>query len=328
MSDILIYQNEENQTQVEVRFENDTVWLTQQQMAELFQVNKSGVSRHLKSIYESRELHRKATVAFFATVQDEGKRSVSRELEYYNLDAIISVGYRVNSIRGTQFRQWATRRLKEYLVEGYSINQNRLKERELELQYLKSGISILRRSIEQQAHSLDDAKKLTAILDGFSHGLSLLDDYDHECLDKTGKTTRPAVRIQLDEFMNLIQAMRSDFSSDLFGKEKDASFESSVAQIYQFFGGSDVYPSIEEKAAMLLYLVVKNHSFVDGNKRIAAACFLFFLEKNGLLYNNTGETLISNDALAAITLFIAESRPEEMATVKQVLLSILNRKKD
>jgi len=319
---IEIYKSNSGQAQVEVLFKEDTVWLSQEQIVKLFERDQSVISRHINNVFKEGELDKKSNMHKMHIANSD------KPVIVYNLDVIISVGYRVKSLRGTQFRQWATNRLKEYLIEGYSINQNRLKERELELQYLKSGISILRRSIEQQAHSMDDAKKLTALLDGFSNGLSLLDDYDHESLDKTGKTTRPAVRIHLAEFMNLIQAMRSDFSSALFGKAKDASFESSVAQIYQFFGGSDVYPSIEEKAAMLLYLVVKNHSFVDGNKRIAAACFLYFLEKNGLLYNNTGETLISNDALAAITLFIAESRPEEMATVKQVLLSILNRKED
>ncbi|MDO9112042.1 MAG: virulence protein RhuM/Fic/DOC family protein [Desulfatirhabdiaceae bacterium] len=203
---------------------------------------------------------------------------------YYNLDVIISVGYRVKSKRGVQFRQWATKRLKEYLVDGYAINQKRLEERNLELQHLKTGIAILRRAIAHQAQNLDDAENLAGLLERFFGGLSLLDDYDHETLDVTGKTKRKAVVIDLVEYQKLIDAMRSEFSSDLFGRKKDTGFESSIRQIYQSFGGTELYPSVEEKAAMLLYLIVKNHSFIDGNKRIAAACFIYFLERYSLLY--------------------------------------------
>lgn len=325
-SNIEIYKSPDGATQVEVKFEEETVWLSQKMMSELFDKDSDTIGLHLKNIYIESELDEEATAEFFSVVQSEGKRQVKRDIKFYNLDAIISVGYRVNSKRGTQFRQWATKRLKEYLLEGYSINQKRLAERNLELQHLKAGISILRRSIEQQARSLNDAKELAALLDGFSHGLSLLDDYDHERLDQSGNTSRSAIRIEADEYRQLVKAMRSEFSSELFGKEKDGSFDSSASQIYQSFGGSEHYPSLEEKAAMLLYLVVKNHTFIDGNKRIAAACFLYFLEKNGLLYMPSGETIISDDALASITLFIAESKPDEMRTVKQVVISLLNRK--
>ena len=319
MNEIIIYQAEDKQTRVEVRFENETVWLNQDQLALLFQRDQSVISRHIRNILKEGELEPESNMQKMHIANSD------KPVVYYNLDMIISVGYRVNSRRGTQFRQWATKRLKEYLVEGYSINNKRLEERDMELKHLKSGISILRRSMEQQTHSLDEAKELAILLDNFSHGLTLLDDYDHETLDKTGKSTKPAIRILPEEFRKLIETMRSEFSSELFGKEKDGSFESSVAQIYQGFGEHDLYPSLEEKAAMLLYLVVKNHSFVDGNKRIAAACFLYFLDKNELLYNRSGESQISNDTLASVTLFIAESKPEEMQTVKQVVLSILNR---
>ncbi len=324
---IEIYITADQETQIEVHFEQDTVWLTQQQMASLFNQTKQNVSLHINNCFKEDELDKNSTVKKSLTVQTEGKRKVTRDLEFYNLDVIISVGYRIKSKRGTQFRQWATKRLKEYLVEGYSINEKRLKERDMELQYLKSGINIIRRSIEQQAQNLGEARELAVLLDNFSHGLILLDDYDHENLDKSGKTKGTTLRIHPDEFRNLIKTMSTEFSSELFGKEKDGSFVSSVDQIYQGFGNEDVYPSVEEKAAMLLYLVVKNHSFVDGNKRIAAACFLYFLNKNVLLYNQKGEAVISNDALASITLFIAESKPEEMQTVKQVILSILNRQR-
>ncbi|HKL86157.1 MAG TPA: Fic family protein, partial [Treponemataceae bacterium] len=219
------------------------------------------------------------------------------------------------------------KRLKDYLVDGYAINQKRLEERNMEIKHLKEGISILNRAIEHQAKNLDDAKDLAHLLEQFSAGLLLLDDYDHETLDNKGKTLRTTVRIGKEPYMTLIESMRTEFSSDVFGQPKDESFDSSINQIYQSFGGAELYPTIEEKAAMLLYLIVKNHSFVDGNKRIAAACFLYFLEQNSVLYpEGTNKPIIDNHALAAITLFIAVSKPDEMETVKRVLISILNRR--
>jgi len=323
MNEIIIYQIEDNQTQIEVRFEQDTVWLTQQQMASLFEHTKQNISLHINNCFKEGELYSDSVVKESLTTAVDGKRYHTK---YYNLDVIISVGYRVKSKRGTQFRQWATKRLKEYLVEGYAINQKRLEERNFELQHLKTGIAILRRAIAHQAQNLKDAEHLAGMLEQFSGGLSLLDDYDHETLDDTGKTKRKAVLIEAAEYRKLVDAMRSEFVSELFGKQKDTGFESSIRQIYQSFGGTEMYSSVEEKAAMLLYLIVKNHSFIDGNKRIAAACFLYFLERNGLLYHKSGETIISNEALASLTLFIAVSKPKEMQTVKQVAISILNMK--
>jgi len=323
MNEIIIYQIEDNQTQIEVRFEQDTVWLTQQQMASLFEHTKQNISLHINNCFKEGELYSDSVVKESLTTAVDGKRYHTK---YYNLDVIISVGYRVKSKRGTQFRQWATKRLKEYLVEGYAINQQRLEERNFELQHLKTGIAILRRAIAHQAQDLKDAEHLAGMLEQFSGGLSLLDDYDHETLDDTGKTKRKAVLIEAAEYRKLVDAMRSEFVSELFGKQKDTGFESSIRQIYQSFGGTEMYSSVEEKAAMLLYLIVKNHSFIDGNKRIAAACFLYFLERNGLLYHKSGETIISNEALASLTLFIAVSKPKEMQTVKQVAISILNMK--
>jgi len=247
-------------------------------------------------------------------------------VEHYNLDVIISVGYRVKSKRGVQFRQWATARLKEYLVEGYSLNQKRLEERNLEIKRLQDGISILRRTLESQEFSIQETGDLAALLDEFARGLTLLDDYDHASLDLTGKTKRNAIPIDVGEYRSIIESMRGGFQSDLFGREKDDTFGGSVEQIYQSIGGQELYPSLEDKATMLLYFIVKNHSFVDGNKRIAAACFLYFMEKNGLLHRGGNGSLIDNESLAAITLFIAISKPEEMQTVKQVVISLLNRK--
>ena len=320
---IEIYKIADQETRIEVRFDQDTVWLTQQQMASLFEQTKQNISLHINNCFKEEELSPDAVVKESLTTATDGKKYRTK---YYNLDVIISVGYRVKSKSGTQFRQWATNRLKEYLVDGYAINQKRLEERNLELQHLKTGIAILRRAIAHQAQNLDDAEHLAGLLERFSGGLSLLDDYDHETLDVTGKTKRKAVIIDAADYQKLIDAMRSEFSSDLFGRKKDTGFESSIRQIYQSFGGTELYPSVEEKAAMLLYLIVKNHSFIDGNKRIAAACFLYFLERNGLLYHKAGETIISNEALASLTLFMAVSKPEEMQTIKQVAISLLNRK--
>lgn len=239
---------------------------------------------------------------------------------HYNLDVIISVGYRVKSPLGTKFRQWATQRLKDYLVQGYSINEKRLAQKQQEVQTLKDGIRILSRAIEEKAIDLD-----FPWLHQFSKGLELLDDYDHEQLDPKGISTQKAIYPELAEYREIVELMRADFESGVFGKEKDDSFQGSVAQIGKGFGEEDFYPSIEEKAATLLYLVIKNHSFVDGNKRIAAACFLLFIEKNGLLNTNNGGLIISNEALASLTLFVAASKPEEMETAKKLIISVLNR---
>ena len=318
---IEIYTSPDGSTQIEVQFEGDTFWLNLNQISSLFEKDKSVISRHLGNIYKEGELDRNSTVAKNATVQMEADRNVKREIEYYNLDAILSVGYRVNSKRGTQFRQWATKRLKDYLIEGVAINEKRLAQKNKEIQVLHDGIRILSRAIEDQAAINENY----AWLHQFSVGLQLLDDYDHESLDEKGKHTKKAEYPSMAEYMKLVEKMRAEFNSDVFGKEKDGGFDSAVNQIRQGFGEQDVYTSIEEKAAMLLYLVIKNHAFVDGNKRIAAACFLLFLERNGLLYTDSGHLIISNEALASLTLFVAASRADEMETVRRLLISVLNR---
>ena len=318
---IEIYTSADGCTQIEVHFEGETFWLSLNQISNLFEKNKSVISRHLSNIYKDGELDRSSTVAKKATVQFEAEREVERKIEYYNLDAILSVGYRVNSKRGTQFRQWATKRLKDYLIEGVAINEKRLEQKNKEIKVLHDGIRILSRAIENQAANNENY----AWLYQFSVGLQLLDDYDHESLDSKGNHTTKAEYPAMSEYMKLVNQMRAEFNSDVFGREKDGGFDSAVNQIMQGFGEQDAYPSIEEKAAMLLYLVVKNHAFVDGNKRIAAACFLLFLERNSLLYTNAGQTIISNEALASLTLFVAASKAEEMETVKKLLISVLNR---
>ncbi|WP_306014017.1 MULTISPECIES: virulence protein RhuM/Fic/DOC family protein [unclassified Allomuricauda] len=321
-SQIEIYQAKDGSTQIKVQFEDDTVWLTQAQMAELFETTPQNITMHLKSIFKELELDEKSTCKDFLQVRKEGARLVKRKQLHYNLDAIISVGYRVKSTRATQFRIWANSVLKQYLVKGYAINQKRLTQKEEEIQILKNGISILGRVIEEKTAQTDNAW-----IQHFAKGLSLLDDYDHENLDKKGLTTRPAHYPTLQEYQQLVNQMRSEFDSDVFGKEKDHNFQSSIAQITKGFGETDFYPSLEEKAATLLYLVTKNHSFVDGNKRIAAACFLKFLDANNMLINQKQTSIIGNDTLASLTLFIASSKPEEMETVKQLVVSVLNRNK-
>ncbi|TLV00348.1 RhuM family protein [Dyadobacter luticola] len=314
---IEIYQSNDGHTQIDVMFGNDTVWLNRSQLAELFGRDVKTIGKHVNNVFFEGELEKLAVVANIATTAADGK---IYQVDHYNLDVIISVGYRVKSQQGTQFRQWATQRLKDYLIQGYAINEKRLNQKEQEVQALKDGIRILSRAIETK---MGDANQ--NLLEQFAKGLELLDDYDHEKLDLKGITTRQAKYPELSDYQNIIESMRRDFDSEIFGREKDDSFQSSVAQISKGFGEIDFYPSIEEKAATLLYLIIKNHSFVDGNKRIAAACFLLFLENNDLLKSVAGVPLISNEALASLTLFAAASKPEEMETVKKLIISVLNR---
>lgn len=300
---------------LEVKLDGETVWLSQQQLAELFERNQSVISRHINRIFKDGELTAESNMQKVHIAHSD------KPISFYNLDVIISVGYRVNSARGIQFRQWATKRLKQYLLQGIAINERRIQHQNQEIQILHDGIRILSRAIEIQNQEIQDPNWLTS----FSQGLRLLDDYDHERLDNAGRHTQDVRYPRADEYWAMIEAMREEFATDVFGKEKDGGFESALGQIQQSFNDDDLYPSIEEKAAMLLYLVVKNHAFVDGNKRIAAACFLLFLRKNNLLQTKQGLPIISQDALASLTLFVAASKPEEMQTVKRLLISVLNR---
>lgn len=252
-----IYTSSDGSTQIEVKFEGETFWLSLNQISSLFEKDKSVISRHISNIYREGELERSSTVAKNTTVQYEADRQVKRDIEYYNLDAIISVGYRVNSKRGTQFRQWATKRLREYLVEGVALNEKRLEQKNKEIQVLHDGIRILSRAIEEQANG----NTSYAWLQQFSLGLRLLDDYDHETLDTKGFHSKEAIYPELDDYLVLVAQMRAEFNTTVFGKLKDSSFDSAIHQIKQSFGLEELYPSLEEKAAMLLYLVVKNHAF-------------------------------------------------------------------
>ena len=317
---IVIYKNNDGNIECSVNLRDNTLWLSLDQIATVFQKNKSTISRHIKNIFETEELDKDSVVAFFATTANDGK---TYNVAYYNLDMIISVGYRVNSKIATNFRKWATNVLKNYLTQGYAINEKLLSDKQEKIQTLQTTVSLLTRSLTNQIESLDDAQQVAKILDNFAKGLNLLDNFDHKTLDVKGSTQKEAVIIPVKEFLSVINKMKSEFASDVFANPKDDSFESSVNQIYQTFGGNDCYPTLEEKAAMLLYLITKNHSFSDGNKRIAASCFLYFLEKNGILYKNN-LPIIDNGTLFALTILIAESNPKEMETMKQIVISVLN----
>ncbi|GAB6088502.1 RhuM family protein [Spirochaeta dissipatitropha] len=307
-------------TEISVRLEEDTIWLDAHSIAELFEVKRPAIVKHIGNIYNSEELEKESTCSILEQVAADKKK---RKMNLYNLDMILSIGYRVNSSQATQFRQWATQRLKNYLVQGYAINENRLQQKQQEVEYLKTGIRIVSRAIEAAADEKD-----REVFHLFSHGLALLDDYDHEALDIKGNTRQTAVYPSYDDYMKLIKDMYSDFKSDVFAQPKDESFNSSIGQIQQRFGGTELYPTIEEKAANLLYFITKNHSFVDGNKRIAAACFLLFLEQNNILIKKDGSLIMDNNTLAAVTLFIATSKADEADIVKRLIISILNRNQE
>ena len=311
-----IYKSEDNQIELQVQMDADTVWLTQEQLVLLFGRDQSVISRHINNVFSEKELDKESNM------QKMHIANSNKPVAFYNLDVIISVGYRVKSQRGTQFRQWATQRLKDYLVQGYAINEKRLVQKQQEVEYLKTGIRILNRAIAEQTTSEE-----FEMLRVFAKGLSLLDDYDHEKLDRKGLTQQETIYPSVEEYMKMIRTMYSEFESDVFAKPKDESFQSSVNQIKQGFDDIEFYPTIEEKAANLLYFITKNHSFVDGNKRIAAACFLYFMEQNKALQKPDGVPIIDNAALAALTLFIATSKTEESEIVKQLTISILNRNK-
>lgn len=311
---IEIYQGVDGRAQIEVTFEQDTVWLTQEQIKDLFQRERSVVTKHIGNVFKENELDEKSNVQIMHIAGSD------KPVKFYSLDVIISVGYRVKSAQGTKFRQWATQRLKDYLVQGYAINEKRLAQKQQEIQTLKDGIRILNRAIESATNNGS-----VSWLTHFSKGLTLLDDYDHERLDEKGFSKHEAIYPALEDYQDIIDTMKNDFDSAIFGREKDKGFQSAVAQIAQGIGDEDLYPSIEEKAATLLYLIVKNHAFVDGNKRIAAASFLLFLKANNILHDKSGTPIISNEALASLTLFIASSKAHEMETVKKLTISVLNR---
>ena len=313
-NEIILFENQG--VKLEVNLKDETVWLTLDQMAELFKRDKSVISRHISNIFKEEELDKNSTVANFATVQNESGRTVTRNIDYYNLDIIISVGYRVKSKEGTKFRQWATKVLKDYMLKGYAINQKRL-------EYLEKTVKLIdiANRMDERLEN-NDAKEILRVIGEYSKALDLLDDYDHRTLKKiSGKVDER--KIQYKDCIEIINKLRFNEESSLFAVERGKGLESIIGNIYQSFGGQDVYKSIEEKAANFLYLIVKNHVFTDGNKRIAATLFIYFLNFYGILYID-GKQTIDNNTLAALTLLIAESNPKEKEIIIELVMNFLN----
>ena len=318
--EIIIYETQDGETSIDVRMEEETVWLTLHQMAILFDRDNSVISRHLKNIFLENELDRNSVVAKNATTAADNK---IYQVEYYSLDVIISVGYRVKSQRGTQFRIWANKILKNYLVKGYAVNEKVSRQ---QLEHLSGMIDILSNALENKTIDADEAGSLLRIIKDYTYGLDTLDRYDHQKLIINETTRQKEFKITYAKAIKALKNLKSKFSnSELFAREKDDSFKSSINTIYQTFDKKELYPSIEEKASMLLYLVVKNHSFIDGNKRIAAFLFLWFMENNKLLYKADGSKLVENNTLVALTLMIAQSKPEEKDTMVKVLINLINK---
>ena len=317
---IVIYQTEDGQTQIDVRLENETVWLNVSQMASLFNKEDSNIRRHVLNAFKEGELERDNNNVHFLHVN-----GVKKPVPYYSLDVIISVGYRVHSKRGTAFRIWARKIIKDYLVKGYAVNKRIHSEQIGELRQL---VGMLGRTIQNQnLLSNDETNALFEVVTDYTYALDTLDNYDYERLSIDKTTKEEPFHATYENAMEAINGLREKFGgSALFGNEKDDSFKSSIGQIYQTFGGEELYPSVEEKAAMLLYLVTKNHSFSDGNKRIAATLFLWFLNNNGILYREDGSKRLADNTLVALTLMIAESKTEEKDVMVKVVVNLINQK--
>ena len=316
---IIIYQTDDDQTQIDVRLENETVWLTTHQMAMLFDREESNIRRHVINVFKEGELEKENNVHFLHV------NGVKKPVPFYNLDVIISVGYRVKSQRGVQFRQWANRVLKQYLIKGYAINERLRHEQISELRQL---VQVVSRTLQhrEQENTIETQDLLDVVVD-YTYALDTLDNYDYERLTIDQTTKVASFHATYENAMEQIQRLRDKFgASVLFGNEKDDSFKSSIGQIYQTFDGDELYPSVEEKAAMLLYLVTKNHSFSDGNKRIAATLFLWFLNNNKILYNSDGSKRIADSTLVALTLMIAESKTEEKDVMVKVVVNLINQR--
>ena len=322
-SNIRIYQAEDGKTEINVQLDNETVWLSLKQMVDLFERDKSVISRHINNIFKERELERESVVAKNATTALDGK---TYQVDYFNLDVVISVGYRIKSQRGTQFRIWANSILKDYLINGYALNEKRLSQQNEQLKELQESVKILGNVLNYKALTNNESIGLLKIISDYAYALDILDQYDYQRLEIKDTSGKETFQLTYDEAMRqILTAKKAHGNSDLFGREKDESFKSSIATIYQTFGGQDLYPSIEEKAANLLYFITKNHSFSDGSKRIAAFLFLYFLERNGILFDNNGNKRIADNTLVALTLMIAVSKPDEKDTMTKVIVNLINR---
>lgn len=326
--EVVIYRSDDGLVSMEALVDpaGETLWATQRALAALFGVTVAAINQHLKNIYDEEELEEEATVKKNLIVRTEGKRQVSRNVTMYNLDAILSVGYRVNSKRAVAFRRWATGILKQYMLKGYVVNKAAVSEQKYE--DLKKAMGLLQNVFSKELLlTSDQATDLFDVIRDYTYALDTLDAYDFQSLTITETTAPEKFHATYENAMEVIKSLRGKFGqSELFGVEKDQSFHSSIGQIYQTWDGKNLYPSIEEKAAMLLYLVVKNHSFVDGNKRVAATLFLWFLQNNGILYRLDGTKRIADGTLVALTLMIAESHTEEMDIMVKIVVNLINKK--
>lgn len=324
---IEIYKSSDNAIELQVSLDNDTVWLNRNQLAILFDRDVKTIGKHINNVFLEGELSKKAVVANFATTAIDGK---TYQVDHYNLDVIISVGYRVKSKQGTQFRQWATQRLKDYLVKGYALNEKRLQEATGKFQDLKNAVKLAAKAGNIEALTSVEAKGILGVIEQYAYALETLDKYDHQRLTIDSPVIQEEIqKLSYEEAMEQIIIWR-DFqkAGNLFGNEKDQSFKSSLETIYQTFEGIDLYPTIEEKAANLLYYVVKNHSFSDGNKRIAAGLFVYFLAMNNKLLNEEGNKRIGDNALVAITIMIAESKSDEKDMMVKLVVNLINNKNE
>lgn len=328
MNQIEIYQTKDKQTQVEVRFEEDTVWLNQTQMVDLFVSSKQNISHHIRQIYKEGELKRAATVKKYLTVQKEANRMVSREVEVYNLDVIISVGYRIKSKRGTQFRIWATEKIKDFLIKGYSLNEKRLKQVVQNMQQLEQAVKLIQQSGSANELSATEAKGLLEIITNYTHSFILLNQFDSNNLPGEKLNENITYEIEYSEAIKAItelkkQLLKKKEASGLFGNERDRGFESLLNSVIQTFAGEYLYKSIEEQAAHLLYFVIKNHPFTDGNKRIGAFLFVWFLEKNKHRFKKSGELKINDNALVALALLVAQSNPDDKDIMIKLVMNLI-----
>lgn len=322
--EIILYKSLDGANQIDVKLEEETVWLTQKQMSQLFQTERSVITKHINNIFKAKELQRNSVCAKFAHTAEDGKTYKSN---FYDLDMIISVGYRVNSKRGTQFRIWANKVLKDYLVKGYALNEKRLKEQTNRIKELEKTLDIFSNVVETYQLKQDEFSGILKVVKDYTYALDILDRFDKNSLRISSTNNELSFKLSYESAKKVIRKMKEKFGgSTLFGKEKDKSFKGTIGAIYQTFGKKELYPSLEEKAAHLLYFTIKNHSFIDGNKRIAAALFLWFLEMNNYLYAKDGRKRIADNALVALCLLIAASDPKEKDIIVKVLVNLINKR--
>ena len=321
--EIIIYRTKDKKIQLEVKLEQETIWLSQKQIADLFIKDIRTINEHIQNIFKEKELKKNSVIRNFRITAADGK---SYETNFYNLDVIISVGYRIKSQNGTRFRIWATNVLRRHLIDGYTLNEKRLKEQALKLQALQRAVKLIGSMKDRKQLEYKEAMGLLEVISDYNYALGLLDDYDYKRLKISQTSKEERFVLSYESAIEAVNELKKKFGgSRLFGVERDRSFKSSTTSIYQTFDGKDLYPSIEQKAANLLYFIVKNHSFVDGNKRIAASIFLWFLDKNGILYKEDGSKRIADNALVALTLMTAESKPSERDIIVTLVVNLINR---